>query len=182
MALPRSLERSFSPAELEFIASNETISIVPRQKLQSFSLMGGKIPETIPPLSVEVPVWLALILKKHDRCNIPCPEWLTVDNLKQRLEEEEKNAEFSPLPFHYMELSHMLLDVAADDIPDIDQVHNLLKDLRETRQAKTRAGLGELDSKWLGMNNISMMELNEIRPFFTSAFEELKKLDTAAEE
>jgi GINS complex subunit 2 len=33
-----------------------------------------------------------------------------IDYLKKRHEEEEKDEEFSKLPFHYMELSQMLLE------------------------------------------------------------------------
>lgn len=66
---------------------------------------------------------------------------------------------------------------AADDIPNAEQIRKLLKDLRETRQAKSRTGLTVLDDKWLGMNNLSLMEINEIRPFFTRAFNEMRKLN-----
>ena len=52
----------------------------------------------------------------------------------------------------------------------------LLKDLRETRQSKARLGVRELGSTHLQMDNIGLMEINEIRPFFTKAFYELSKL------
>ena len=40
-----------------------------------------------------------------------CVKWAyTIDYLKKRHEEEEKDEEFSKLPFHYMELSQMLLE------------------------------------------------------------------------
>lgn len=68
---------------------------------------------------------------------------------------------------------------ASDDIPNAEQIRKLLKDLRETRQAKSRTGLAVLDDKWLGMNNLSLMEINEIRPFFTRAFNEMGKLNFA---
>ncbi|KAG1083380.1 hypothetical protein G6F42_022228 [Rhizopus arrhizus] len=85
-----------------------------------------------------------------------------------------------------MEISQMLLETvshapslysASDDIPNAEQIRKLLKDLRETRQAKSRTGLTVLDDKWLGMNNLSLMEINEIRPFFTRAFNEMRKLN-----
>lgn len=103
------------------------------------------------------------------------------------------------MPFHYMEISQMLLESyvyicvcncpatvhlmlhgsASEDIPNAEQIRKLLKDLRETRQAKSRTGLAVLDDKWLGMNNLSLMEINEIRPFFTRAFNEMGKLNFA---
>ncbi|CAO3698256.1 unnamed protein product [Rhizopus stolonifer] len=132
-------------------------------------------------MSVEVFVWMALLLKRENKCNIVCPEWLTEEFLKQRQEEEETNAEFSKLPFHYMELAQLLIDTASDDIPNVSQIRGLLKNLRETRQTKARLGLDYLDDKYLGMNNLSLMEVNEIRPFFTKAFESMRRLNTNEE-
>jgi GINS complex subunit 2 len=31
-----------------------------------------------PPLTTEVPVWLAILMKKNNMCSIQCPDWLTV--------------------------------------------------------------------------------------------------------
>ena len=97
-----------------------------------------------------------------------------------------------------MRLTTKRIFSAEDDIPDSEQIRKILKDLRETRQAKSRAGLSVLDDKWLGvsdsqrplyetdaiislsivkMNNLSLMEINEIRPFFSRAFNEIRKLN-----
>ncbi|CAO0803062.1 unnamed protein product [Mucor circinelloides] len=177
MALPRAHQASFTPSEIEFIAGNEKIHIIPKAKFAKMNFIQGKIGPFQPPLSIEVPTWLALLMKKNDKCSIVCPDWLNIDYLKKRQEEEEKGEEFSKLPFHYMEISQMLLETASDDIPNAEQIRKLLKDLRETRQAKSRTGLTVLDDKWLGMNNLSLMEINEIRPFFTRAFNEMRKLN-----
>ncbi|KAI8348867.1 Psf2-domain-containing protein [Blakeslea trispora] len=177
MALPRSHQPSFTPGEIEFIAGSEIISIIPKVKMPRLQFIQGAFGPFLPPLAAKVPVWLALLMKKNNKCSILCPEWLNIDYLKKRHEEEEKEDEFSKLPFHYMELSQMLLETAEDDIPDSEQIRKILKDLRETRQAKSRAGLGVLDDKWLGMNNLSLMEINEIRPFFSRAFNEIRKLN-----
>ncbi|KAF1801192.1 hypothetical protein V8B55DRAFT_1449979 [Mucor lusitanicus] len=179
MALPRAHQASFTPSEIEFIAGNEKIHIIPKAKFAKMNFIQGKIGPFQPPLSIEVPTWLALLMKKNDKCSIVCPDWLNIDYLKMRQEEEEKDEEFSKLPFHYMEISQMLLESASDDIPNAEQIRKLLKDLRETRQAKSRTGLAVLDDKWLGMNNLSLMEINEIRPFFTRAFNEMGKLNFA---
>lgn len=39
----------------------------------------------------------------------------------------------------------MLLDAAADDIPEPDSVRRLMRDLREVRMAKMRAGVSVLE-------------------------------------
>ncbi|KAG8729396.1 DNA replication protein psf2 [Ceratobasidium sp. 428] len=75
------------------------------------------------------------------------------------------------MPFRYIEISKILLDVAFDDIPSSERVRNLLKDIQEARQAKLRAGLKDLDHLQLSFPNICAMEINELRPFFIKAME-----------
>lgn len=179
MALPRTHQSSFTPGEIEFIAGDEKITIIPKVKMPRMKCIQGNVGPFQPPLPVEVPVWLSLIMKKNNKCTIVCPDWLTVENLKKRHEEEEKENEFSTLPFHYMELAQMLLETASDDIVNAEQIRKILKDLRETRQAKSRVGVKVLDDTWLGMNNLSIMEINEIRPFFSRAYNEIRKLNHA---
>ncbi|KAG0372555.1 DNA replication protein psf2 [Mortierella sp. AD032] len=87
---------------------------------------------------------------------------------------------FSPLPYHYMEIAQILLENAMDDIPSADATRTLLKDLREARQSKARAGVDALGLTYIQMDNIGLMEINEIRPFFTKAFFEIQKLKPAA--
>lgn len=41
---------------------------------------------------------------------------------------------------------------AADDIPNAETIRTILKDLRETRQAKSRMGVKILDDTWLGVS------------------------------
>jgi GINS complex subunit 2 len=100
----------------------------------------------IPPLQAEVPLWLAVALKKNRKCTIVPPEWFTkgqsvrarckggknydamlnhvlfatvdlflieiqIDNLQLILQNEEERDEFQEVPFHYMEIAHMLLDM-----------------------------------------------------------------------
>ncbi|GAA5805049.1 DNA replication complex GINS protein PSF2 [Helicostylum pulchrum] len=179
MALPRTHQASFTPGEIEFFAGDEKIMIIPKVKMPKMKFISGDVGPFQPPLPIEVNIWLSLIMKKNNKCSIICPDWLTVENLKKRHEEEEQEREFSILPFHYMELAQMLLETAADDIPNAEMIRTILKDLRETRQAKSRMGVKILDDTWLGMNNLSIMEINEIRPFFSRAYHEMSKLNHA---
>ncbi|KAF8954684.1 DNA replication protein psf2 [Entomortierella lignicola] len=78
-----------------------------------------------------------------------------------------------------METAQILLENACDDIPSADAVRTLLKDLREARQSKARAGVDALGLSHLQMDGIGLMEINEIRPFFTKAHYEAEKLKRA---
>ncbi|CAO3611078.1 unnamed protein product [Cunninghamella echinulata] len=181
MALPRQHCSAFTPEEIEFIAGDELISIIPLIKMPKIKMIKAAYGPFRPPLPTKVPLWFALNMKQNQKCKLVPPEWLSIDHLKEKLEEEENREEFCALPFHYMEMAHMILECASDDIPNAEQVRKLLKDLRETRQSKARLGLEALDDRWLGMHNLSFMEINEIRPFFSRAFNEMRKLGFHAE-
>lgn len=108
-------------------------------------------------------------LKLKKKCRILPPSWLSVDYLQGKLKHELAEPGFSQLPYHFAEVSKVLLDVAADDLQSPDKIRTLLKDLREARQAKSREGLKKLDHIALSLGNLCSMEINEIRPFFTRA-------------
>ncbi|KAI9014797.1 Psf2-domain-containing protein [Gaertneriomyces semiglobifer] len=176
MTLPKEARNAFTPAEIEFLAESDTIYIVPSQRMEALQLINGTFGPFRPPMKQKVPLWLALTMKRKHRCRIQPPDWMDVDSLKQKIEEETTYMEFSKMPFHFMETSQLLLDCASDDIPHAEEVRTLLKDLREARQAKARKGLEALDPYYLQMDNLGLMEINEIRPIFTKAFNELRRI------
>lgn len=157
MALPQHLRDSFSPDEIEFIASDEPITIIPSHRLLNihrYLLASTPTGPLRPPLRAEVPLWLALTLRKRRKCQIVPPDWLNADHLRSVLDEELKDEErFATLPFHYMETAALLLEVAAEDIPRSDLVRTLLKDLREARQVKTRDGFQAIRVNYLQVGN-----------------------------
>ncbi|KAJ3172765.1 DNA replication protein psf2 [Geranomyces variabilis] len=179
MALPKNLRHGFAPAEIEFLAENEPITVIPSQRMETLQLINGSYGPFRPPLKNLVPLWLARTLKRKHKCNIVPPEWMDVDYLKAKLEQEMSQIEFSAMPFRYMEIAHILLGCASDDIPQAETARTLLKDLREARQSKVRSGLKDLDPHYLQIDNLGVMEINEIRPFFSRAFNELRVLTPA---
>lgn len=69
----------------------------------------------------------------------------------------------------------MLLDAAADDIPDPDAVRRLLRDLREVRMAKMRAGVTVLEGgREVKMNGVGAMEVAEGRAFILGVVDGLR--------
>ena len=74
-----------------------------REELQltSFcSIFKGPTPDLRPPHRADVPLWLALLLKRQKRANIQPPPWLTPHALSNILEVETKHSPdaFSPPP------------------------------------------------------------------------------------
>ncbi|TFK43744.1 hypothetical protein BDQ12DRAFT_675489 [Crucibulum laeve] len=176
MALPQSLRTSVTPPELELIASQQLIEIVPLISMERTAFISGAYGPLRPPNKAKIPLWMAVNLKLKKKCHIIAPEWLNIDYLQERLTRETTEPAFSDLPFRFAEISKVLLDVASDDLDNPDKLRSLLKDLREARQAKSREGLRELDHSELSLPNLCSMEINEIRPFFVQSMNVLSQI------
>lgn len=179
MAFPAKLSTTFLPSELFFLSEDTLITIIPRQSLDSINLIGFQTPKLRNLQRAQVPIWLAAILKKQSRCTIVPPEWLTEPVLKEIYQEELNNYDMfsEKLPWGWLEISQYLLDFAKDDLGSSPHtIRNLIRDIREARQAKARAGIKELNEGHLRMDNLGQMELNELRPFISMVMQEIQKL------
>ncbi|AEO66536.1 dd7598dd-bb2b-462c-81d3-1b4551cb1637 [Thermothielavioides terrestris] len=88
MALP--LPPGLTHAEVAFLAEMELVTVVPRQRLESIDLLAGKTPPLRPPHRADLPLWLALLLKKQRRANIVPPPWLHPSSLSALIHRETK--------------------------------------------------------------------------------------------
>ncbi|KAK4049676.1 DNA replication protein psf2 [Microbotryomycetes sp. JL201] len=180
MSVSRTRRLGPTPADVEFKSMDETVEIVPLVKLPVIDSIDGssiRWGPLVPPQKASVPLWFAIHLKKKRKCRIIVPRWLGQAHLEETLRQELTDEQFSDLPRTYLEVSKVLLEVASDDFPQPDKVRILLKDIREARQSKVRAGLGALNPIHLAMPNLSNMEIAEVRPFFTLAHKRLVLLD-----
>ncbi|KAJ6012032.1 hypothetical protein N7499_012998 [Penicillium canescens] len=206
MAFP--LPRGVTASEIAFLAEMETVTIVPRQRLEGLELLGGPVEPLVPPRRASLPLWLALLLKRQRRANIMPPAWLHPEPLSLILEytpdgnryyaappflpqntAQPVNSSRDPpsLPFHWVEVGNMLLDAASDDLVDPDQIRRLLKDLREVRMAKLRSGVEVLDAAATGgggvaLTGVGSMELGEERGFVTGVVDGLRKIGSSKEQ
>ncbi|KAK3318181.1 GINS complex protein-domain-containing protein, partial [Apodospora peruviana] len=98
MALP--LPPGLTHAEVAFLAEMEMVTVVPRQRFESIDLLSGKTPALRPPHRAQLPLWLALLLKKQRRANIVPPSWLHPVSLSSIINRETKEdpVAFSPPP------------------------------------------------------------------------------------
>jgi GINS complex subunit 2 len=88
MALP--LPMGLVPSEVAFLCEMELVTVVPRQRLESIELLAGATPSLRPPHRADIPLWLALLLKKQRRANIVPPPWLHPDSLRNIIHHETK--------------------------------------------------------------------------------------------
>lgn len=185
MALPASLQGTLMPLELNFLTENEDITILPRYSMKKIELIGFTVPALRAMRRERLPLWVALILKSQDKCNIVPPDWLNLVYLKEKYEQELKYPHmFSDLPFNWLEMSKILLVRAHDDLPDPTHLlRSILQDLREIRLVKLRKGLNELNESHLTLTRLSHMEINEMRPFVLGVMNKMRQLhETTVEE
>ncbi|KAJ3246035.1 DNA replication protein psf2 [Chytriomyces hyalinus] len=181
MALPPNLRQSLSPQEIEFLAENQQITIVPTRAIpNTVELLSGDYGPFRPPLKSKVPLWLALTLKKRGKCSIVPPLWLDPEYLELKLEQERGAPdEFSDLPFTWFETATILMRHAQDDIPHFETISSLIKSIKECRSNKCIAVLKGIDLQvysehgFIEMHQLGFAEVNEVKPFFTRALEEM---------
>lgn len=111
MALPSVAQGGLLPTEVEYIASTEsTVSILPLVSVDRVRLLSGTFGPFRPPAHAEVPVWLAIHLRRKQKCVIIPPEWMAVDALAESVRLETTQPAFAPMPLHYVALSKLLLE------------------------------------------------------------------------
>ncbi|XP_019640301.1 PREDICTED: DNA replication complex GINS protein PSF2-like [Branchiostoma belcheri] len=168
------------PSEVEFLAEKEMVYIVPNFSLDKIYLIGGDIGPFNPGLPVQIPLWMAINLKQRQKCRIQPPDWMDVEKLQEKKDEEEGSAFFKPmLNKHYMEVAQLLLTHATDDIPRADEVRTLIKDIWDIRTAKLRSSVDKFVSdqeSHAQLDDLSLMEINTMRQFLTQALDHMHQL------
>lgn len=57
-----------------------------------------------PNFPVEVPIWLAVVLRQQNKCIIQPPAWIRLENLQRTLNEEKEGPGLVQLPDYYIEV------------------------------------------------------------------------------
>ncbi|ELU03231.1 hypothetical protein CAPTEDRAFT_162065 [Capitella teleta] len=168
------------PAEVEFLAEKEEIGIVPNFSQDQIHLIGGEIGPFNPGLEVRVPLWMAINLAQRQKCRIIPPEWMDVEKLSDKKQDEQDSQFFTEMPCsHYMEVSLLLLQHSTESIPRADEIRTLVKDIWDLRMAKLRSSIDvfvKSDSTHAKLNHLTLMELNTVRPLLTKALGHMHEL------
>lgn len=81
-----------NPAEIEFMAENEIIQIVPTFNHGSHAhLICGSFGPFRAGLPLNVPIWVAMNLRQKKFCRILAPDWMAVDKLQETLKVEKES-------------------------------------------------------------------------------------------
>lgn len=148
--------------------------------MEKLYLIGGDLGPFNASLPIEVPLWLALNLCQRHKCRVQPPDWMNIQTLDLKKQEEQENKFFTVMPSsYYMEVTQLLLRHCLSDIPHADQVSALVKDIWDLRMAKLRTSIDAFiksDSSHAKLNHLTLMELNTVRPFLTAALDQMQAL------
>ncbi|KAI5709013.1 hypothetical protein M8J76_008148 [Diaphorina citri] len=161
------------PAEIEFIAEDQNVEIIPKfNHLNLIHLISG--------IPAKVPLWLAINLKQRQKCRLVLPTWMNLETLTEIKEEEKKSRFFIKMPSdHYMEMSHIILDIGADDIPNVDLIRTLIKDIWDLRISKLRSSIDTFVKSGGGhatLNHLTQFEINSIRNILCDVLDTMSSL------
>lgn len=167
-----------SEAEVEFLAEEAHVEIIPSFTEKQLSFVDGTYGPFRPTLPTRVPLWLAVHLKKLNKCQFVVPKWMEFENLQALHKREQDEDKLQALPFHYLEIGTLLLQHGHEDVPSADKVRTLLHDIHDVRQNKLRRTLRQISAKSsvLKFSNIAAMELNAMRPLCVQAMDNFRVL------
>lgn len=167
-------------ADAEFMAEKTLVTVVPMFEHGVIYLITGDVGPFDPSTPVKVPLWMALNMRQRRQCHIVPPHWLSKEFLEEKKKEEIDSPVFTKMPCeHYLEVTQMLFDVAAADIPDASEVRTLIKDIWDIRQAKLRSSVDAFvksDEVHAKVDNLTQMEVITVRRLLCGALNHLNKL------
>lgn len=137
-----------------------------------------------------VPLWLAIRLRSDHKADIVCPPWLTVEALRAAYAREtspQNASTLTVLPVFYLEIASLLFKHAADNIADVEQARQLVKDLEEVRAEKLRKGRSQVVdgartgtiATVLSLDNVGFLEAAALSADLLPLLDELGKLERA---
>lgn len=174
---------TFDPNELEFLAEDLVVTIVPKTKHRTISLLCADFGPFEPAIPIDVPLWVAVHMRKRRDCHLVPPEWLNVEALLKYKEMEHSSPVHTEMPPCYVEISHILLEHFEDSIPKSLEVRGLIKDILDIRLARVRTSLAahmKGPNVYAEMYNLTEMELSSVRNLLTKGMDQLDMLRTAS--
>jgi GINS complex subunit 2 len=161
----------------EFLAEDELIEISPTVKAGVVRLVCGEFGPFEPSVTTQVPLWLALALKKVRRCKIIPPRWLQLRNVEKITQDErDDDGQLQPLPRFFSEIAALLLHNAVDDIESASRLRRAVEDLTSVRAGKMRRWMQTSVRERVNaikLNNLTSLEVETQRPVLTRVLEGL---------
>jgi GINS complex subunit 2 len=166
-------------SENEFLAEETIVEVVSNFDHPALKFISGKFGPFVSQMVCKIPLWLAITLKKRGKCSFVTPDWMKIEELEKTLANERTQKDLGNLPFHYIEISQLLLVNARDDIESPDKVSLLVQDIESVRMDRIKIGISSLAASVsrgesvvsAKLNNVSAMEMYGIKRFFLTAMD-----------
>lgn len=194
------------PSQSEFIAEETVITVTSNVDHPRLFFISGEFGPLEAGLPVQLPLWLALTLRKKGKCKFKIPSWMTVASLEIFIQNEKEETSLEPLPFHYMEIARLLLHNAREDVDNPDKISSLLQDLENIRMDRMKLSIQELAGMFVTLalsqiynnsvetvkggdkvyvakvTNISSMEIFAIKGFISESLSFFREVTTARDD
>ena len=159
------------PKEVLNMAYQEEIEIESTTKIPDIHLLEADIRGMRPLQTAKVPLYIALTLKNSKMCRIRLPSYFRRERLEETVDAEKENvSEYTKLHRHFFELSSILISNAYD-AENPENLRLLVQEIKELRLQKTLDGMKLIDGHAFNVNNLTMWEFSEVRPFILSTSE-----------
>ncbi|EEB12977.1 DNA replication complex GINS protein PSF2, putative [Pediculus humanus corporis] len=166
------------PAEIEFLAEEKYITIIPRFHCRKTYFITGELGPFRAGIPLKVPLWLARDLKRRQKCHVLTPEWLDLENLSQLNADEVNSVKFIKLPSeNYFIGAKIILGFGVD--VNFFSLMTAVKDLWDKRKSK----LEDAAEMFLGIGmdhvvapKITTAEINIVRPLLPELTDFLNRL------
>ncbi|KAI8434657.1 hypothetical protein MSG28_003190 [Choristoneura fumiferana] len=169
------------PYEIEFIGENRVVSIIPNFTYEKIYLICGEFGPFRAGLPMNVPLWLAVMLKQKQKCRMVPPDWMDIEVLENIKEEEKRSRFFTKMPNeHYMVEAKLILGNAPEDVPRASEIKTIIKDIWDIRMSKLRTSIDTLmksGGNYGRLDHLTMMEINSVKPLLPEAMDELYRIE-----
>ncbi|XP_063620925.1 probable DNA replication complex GINS protein PSF2 [Cydia splendana] len=168
------------PYEIEFIGENRIVSIIPNFTYDKIYLICGEFGPFRAGLPMNVPLWLAVMLKQKQKCRMVPPDWMDIEVLEGIKEAEKTSRFFTKMPNeHYMVEAKLILGTAPEDVPRAAEIKTIIKDIWDIRMSKLRTSMDALmkaGGSYGRLDHLTMMEINSVKPLLPEAMDELHRI------
>ena len=188
---PDKIRTSHAFLDEEFIAEESLVTIVPEFTMhEPLRFISNEFGPFRKRSEVQVPLWVALYLERHGKCSIQSPDWLSLDAIRAKIEEERAlgPSQFAQLPNEYMfQVALLLLNrqYLTDQSAYLGGPQNrhaievALQELQLIRRTKITEGLKRIDASpftIVDVTNLSSVEREIIRKQTLGILEQISSL------
>lgn len=163
----------------EFLAEDELIEIVPTFRYdQQLNLITGDFGPFRPSVPVKVPMWLAINLRRQNKCSIISPNWVNSLPRVQETQECETTKLLQPPNNHWKETLKLLEQEFGRSVQCLDLIERREAILKKSAHELFRVARDK-NTMFIGditLDNVTPAELVLVKQLISQGFKRLQEL------